>query len=114
MEQAQLQQFHRFQALQMLANPGMDMHGDDFPFDHTTQSQLNELFPAGIHEGGSIFLDQAQLNRDVNCPGRWDVESAGLKRGVTPEAQEKGELKDEDDFKLEHHAELKPEVIWGD
>lgn len=134
MLQAQAQQFNRFENFQMFPHlggmvmPSNGMPGDNLPFGHLAQMQLNEQFPAGVYNGGGTFFDQAQLGHDVDygnaddeIRGRidgqdeWDVESANFKREATPETKEEsdpeGERENGDDSKRRYEHKLNSEEI---
>ncbi|KAG6360657.1 hypothetical protein INS49_011722 [Diaporthe citri] len=113
MLEAQAQQFNRFEFMQMSPYHmrGIDMPGGNVPFGHMTQMQFSEQYPADIYNGGGTFFDQAHLGHDVDGQDEWDVESAEVKRKVTPEAKEEDEHEEGDEFNHEHEGKLKLEEI---
>lgn len=113
MQEAQAQLFNRFELLQTSPYQmlGMDMPGGSLPLGHMNQMQFNEQFPADVYNGGGTFFDQAHLGHDFDGQNEWDVESAKVKREVTPEAEEEGEREDGDEFNHEHEGKLKLEEV---
>lgn len=113
MLEAQAQQFNRFELMQMSPyhTLGMDMPGGNRPLGHMIQMQFNEQLPADVYNGGGPFFDQAHLGHDVDGQNEWGVESAKVKREVTPEAEEEGEREDGDEFNHEHEGKLKLEEV---
>lgn len=119
--QAQIQQFNRFQALQMFHTSGMDMPGNDLQSSRTTLGQFEEHFLAGFYRGAITLSEQIQLNHGVlyaaadneelqgRVGDRYERDAGGNKveREVTSESSKdsdcKGEHEDGGGHRHEHH-----------